>query len=658
MDTVTVEKIGSRWIARASYEQRAIPKSAGFRWDPASKQWYTTDAAVAATLSDPEAAVKLQTEVEAKQAERAATVEASRAATCDITVPCPEGLAYLPYQVAGINCALRHPSTLFGDEMGLGKTIQAIGVMNADESIRKVLVVCPASLKLNWQRELGKWLVREMSTVIAAKPAEVGFADITIINYDIAWKCKDALRTTAWDMLIADEGHYLKNPEAKRTQALLGLEKKKVVEIEPVKARRRIILTGTPIPNRPVEGWPLFHYLDPVEFRSFWGYAKRYCDAQNNGYGWDLTGSANLAELQEKLRASIMVRRLKADVLTELPAKRRAVIELSANGASGAVAKEQEAWERKESTMLTLRAAVELAKASDDPADYAAAVDRLKLAARAAFDELAKLRHDTAVAKIPYVIEHLNSSIEDGGKVVCFAHHHDVINALATEFGDRAVVVSGEVAITARQAAVDRFQSDKSCMIFIGGIQAAGVGLTLTAASHVVFAELDWVPGNITQAEDRCHRIGQRDHVLVEHLVLEGSLDAKMAHTLVAKQEVIAAALDDIEVPALPVQEKERPATEKATQSTLAKEAATFTAEQVSAISAGLRALAAMDGDHARDLNGMGFSRIDCAIGHSLAMSAASHGLTPKQAALGAKLVRKYRRQVPEFAAILVPDVA
>ena len=657
MDTVTVEKIGSRWIARASYEQRAIPKSAGFRWDPERKCWFTTDAAIAAKLATPEAAAALMKQVAEKQAERSATVEASRAASADIHIPCPEGLAYLPYQVAGINYALRRPNVLFGDEMGLGKTIQAIGVINADETIRKVLVVCPASLKLNWQREMRKWLVREMSITIASGQSCVpNFADITIANYDILAKHAATLRAVTWDLIICDEGHYIKNPEAKRTQAVVGKEKKGQVEMPAISARRRMILTGTPIPNRPIEGWPHFHYLDPAEFRSFWGYAKRYCDAQNNGYGWDFTGSANLGELQDKLRGSIMVRRLKADVLTELPAKRRAVIEIAANGASSAVKHEQEAWERKEATMLALRAAVELAKASDDPADYAEAVSRLKGAAKAAFDELAKLRHATAVAKIPYVIEHLNSAIEDGGKVVVFAHHHDVLNALAEEFGDRAVLVSGEVNISERQAAVDRFQTDSTCQVFIGGIQAAGVGITLTAASHVVFAELDWVPGNVTQAEDRCHRIGQRGMVLVEHLVLEGSLDARMAQTLVEKQEVIAAALDDIEaeIPVVPVVEKERPATESATRAKIATEAAKLTAEQVAAISAGLRALAAMDGDYAQELNGMGFSKIDCEIGHSLALAAMGRGLTPRQAALGAKLVRKYRRQVPEFAAVLV----
>ncbi|MGH7248103.1 MAG: helicase-related protein, partial [Pseudomonadota bacterium] len=428
-----------------------------------------------------------------------------------------------------------------------------------------------------------------------------------------------------------------------RTIALLGQEKRGVAVKPALKARRRLGLTGTPIPNRPIEGWPIFHYLAPAEFPSFFGYARRYCAAAQGRYGWDFSGSSNLGELQNKLRASIMVRRLKKDVLTELPAKRRAVIELAANGASSAIANERAAWDRKEETMLALRAALELSKASENAADYAAAVAALKEAAQAAFTELAKLRHDIAVAKVPYVIEHLRNVIEDGSKVVVFAHHHDVIEALATEFGAEATTVYGEVtSMATRQANVDRFQSDPVCKVFIGGIQAAGVGLTLTAASHVVFAELDWVPGNMTQAEDRLHRIGQREMVLVEHLVLEGSLDARMAHILVEKQTVLDQALDveSVEAPVVPVEVRERAATENSSRAKLEAEAAKMTPERIAAIHLGLQMLAGVC-DGARELDGAGFAKIDVQIGHSLADASS---LTARQAALGAKLVNKYRR--------------
>lgn len=643
--SVRIEQIGSRWVVRCAYEDRAIPKSAGCRWDPDRKHWYTSDAAIAAKLADPDIANALLAEVRAREEQRAAAVEASRAGSSDVDIPCPEGLAYLPYQRAGIAAALSRTNVLFGDEMGLGKTIQAIGMINADPTLNKILIVCPAGLRLNWKRELEKWRTRKLTIHIVDSKVWRDDYDITIINYDILTKHAAALRATAWDLVVCDEAHYLKNPDAKRTQAVVGKEKKGVAVIEPIKARRRMLLTGTPIPNRPIEGWTLFHYLDPGEFKSFFGYAIRYADASKGPCGWDFSGSANLPELQDKLRGSIMIRRLKADVLTELPAKRRAVIEIPANDAAHAVKAENEAWERQERTMLGLRTEVELSKASADPADYAAAVGKLKTAMQVAFGEMSRVRHATAVAKIPAVIEHLRNAIEDGSKVIVFAHHHDVIEALATEFGQQAVTLYGEIPMAQRQAVVDRFQTDPTCQVFIGGIQAAGVGITLTAASHVVFAEMDWVPGNVTQAEDRAHRIGQRNMVLVDHLVFEGSLDARMATILVEKQEVLAAALDTVteQAPVVAVAEREHGATESTNRAKIAGEAATMTPERIEAIHSGLQMLAAMDQDHARDLNGMGFSRIDVQIGHSLA---GCWRLTAKQAALGAKLVNKYRRQL------------
>ena len=132
-----------------------------------------------------------------------------------------------------------------------------------------------------------------------------------------------------------------------------------------------------------------------------------------------------------------------------------------------------------------------------------------------------------------------------------FAHHHDVIEQIIAPFGDAAVKLTGEDTAVERQAAVDRFQTDPGCTLFVGSITAAGLGLTLTASSHVVFAELDWVPGNMRQAEDRCHRIGQRDSVLVQYIVMEGSLDAQIAQQLVEKEEIIEQALDIVAAPDL-----------------------------------------------------------------------------------------------------------
>lgn len=316
------------------------------------------------------------------------------------------------------------------------------------------------------------------------------------------------------------------------------------MSFQPIKAKRRVFLTGTPVVNRPIELWPLIQSLDPQGLgKSFWGYASRYCAAHRTRFGLDTSGASNLDELQMRLRASVMVRRLKKDVLTELPPKVRQVIEIPADGMQHLVDAEASAYSGHKAKIDALTARAEQLRASN-PAAYAAAVQELREATSVAFEEMARARHDLAVAKIPAVIEHLDSVVEAAGKVVVMCWHHDVVDAIAARYGRDAVAVTGKVPVEERQAAVERFQTDPTCTVFIGTIKAAGVGLTLTAASTVVFAELWWVPGDISQAEDRCHRIGQRDSVLVQHLVVDGSIDATQAKVIVAKQDVIDRALD------------------------------------------------------------------------------------------------------------------
>jgi SWI/SNF-related matrix-associated actin-dependent regulator 1 of chromatin subfamily A len=240
-----------------------------------------------------------------------------------------------------------------------------------------------------------------------------------------------------------------------------------------------------------------------------------------------------------------MVRRLKKDVLAELPPKRRQVIELPSEGvAKKAASAEMSEWQKHELLLDQLRAAVDSAKEAGNQDEYRRAVADLRGGIGVAFAAMSKVRQATAIAKIPYVIEHVRDAIESG-PVVLFAYHHAVIEKLVEEFGDRCVSFTGRHSATERQGAVDAFQRQDGPPLFIGSIAAAGVGITLTRASHVIFAELDWVPGNMSQCEDRCHRIGQADSVIVQHLVLEGSLDSVMAHKLIQKQEVIDLALDE-----------------------------------------------------------------------------------------------------------------
>jgi SWI/SNF-related matrix-associated actin-dependent regulator 1 of chromatin subfamily A len=626
----------------STYKEKDIPKGAGFRWNPEKKRWWTGDKEKALKLIEyADKETKEALEYIEKLKEKA--LAASRAVDADIEIPCPGGLHYLPFQKAGIAFALERDRVLIADQMGLGKTIQAIGCINAHPHISKVLIICPASLKLNWQRELEKWLVnRELSIQIisGSKNNQIIFdTHIYIINYDI-FKKHRWLKRYYWDILIVDEAHYLKNPKTQRSREIYGYKKN---NIEPVEAKRKLFLTGTPIVNRPIELYPLISYLG--FYMEFWTYARRYCNAQKNDYGWDLSGASNLGELQEKLRTTIMIRRLKEDVLSELPPKIRQIIEVPAEGISAYIKRELSCVRRYEEHKAELLAERDLAKASDNEIEYQKAVERLRALGKIYFDEISKLRHDTAVAKLPSVIVHLEDMLENVDKIVVFAHHKDVIGGIMRAFPEISVKLTGDDSALARQSAVDEFQNNPEIRLFIGSITAAGVGITLTASSNVVFAELDWVPGNISQAEDRCHRISQLNSVLVQHLVVDGSLDAQLAKTVVKKQKVIDKALDK-EIPQIPddsfiteIHREDEVREEKAESLN-----ASFTDNEKSNIVLALRQVASLC-DGARSEDNTGFNKYDALVGKSLI---SQEHLTDKQAWLGKKIVKKYHRQIDE----------
>jgi SNF2 family DNA or RNA helicase len=584
--------------------------------------------------------------LKAQEEHKATSLDLSRATTTDIQVPCPEGIdpdtgkqfAYLPYQRAGIVYAMQRSHTLIGDEMGLGKTIQGIGISNADPTVKSVLIVCPATPKLNWRREWRKWDVKHLTVgVMDAKSKGLTATDVVIINFDVAKKFQDLLRTRTWDLLIIDEAHKVKNPDAQRTVAILGKKatKKKdkktgkmipVPAVEPIAAKRHAYLTGTPIPNRPVELWPMVERLDPNGLgKSFWKFANRYCDAKQTKFGWDFNGASNLDELQELLRATFMVRRLKIDVLKDLPPKRRQVVLVEPDAKGRAlIEKEKVAYEN----------------VSMKPQDGVT------------LSEMSRLRKEVAVYKVPFVIEHVDDMLEGGIEKICiFAHHKEVVDALMAHYGNAAVKIDGRVTkIEDRQAAVDRFQKDPTCKIFVGSILAAGVAITLTAAAYAVFAEIDWVPGNNSQAEDRIHRIGQTLRVLIQYILLEDSLDANMINKIMEKLQIIDAALDKqhdarpavaTEKPKVGVPEPPKQATVKVKG---VETVVVITPEQTAAIHAGLKMLKARcDGAFQED--GAGFAKIDVQFGHSLAMAPR---LSMKQAAYGQKFIRKYQGQLPE----------
>lgn len=576
----------------------------------------------------------------------AAKVAESRATDADVSIACPEGLSFLPYQRAGIAYAMTRQSCLIADEMGLGKTVQAIGVANTMPEAKAILVVCPASLKHNWRAEFRKWNAVKNRTIGIFPRRE----SVTIVNYEQLKK----INPQAWDLLVLDEAHYAKNPTAQRTQECIKHAKL---------AKRVVALTGTPL-DKPKEIYTLLTMLDSAawgppgvkrskeEGRFLFRYTNPTKVWNGSRYITSFEGAANLEELQERLRSSLMVRRLKADVLAELPAKRRQIVVLG---------------EQKDDGF-----------ALNESGDYQEQVDALRKSGKVAFEEISGLRHEQALRKLPKCIEYLTETLqENSDKVVVFAHHKDVIAELEialAPFG--TVTIDGSTPVADRGGIVEAFQTGNA-RVFIGSIGAAGVGLTLTAASRVVFVELDWTPKAMNQAEDRCHRIGQKDTVLVQHLVIDGTLDAKIAKLLVQKQEVADKALDRtlsverpvpapstireeiaftsctclaapdgsnghaswcdmfMQIPAMidaaPVENVSRETPKPA-----------LTETEIAKIHEALRSLAdACDG--ARTKDSQGFNRFDSSFGCALARRPF---LTEKQALAARRMLRKYRGQI------------
>lgn len=528
--------------------------------------WYTRNTRVARRFLrylDPEAR---------QVAEDSRTAfEDSRAASANITVPVRRGLSYYPYQLAGVRWCMERPSVLLSDQMGLGKTIQILGFMNADETIKRVLVICPASLTLNWRDEAKRWLVKPTTVQVVSHASQIPTADrmLLITNFEMLIRGRGgnlhgALLSGAWDLIAVDEAHRLCNQhEAKISQAVLGTPPKRLLngtQTLPVlgilsRAMRRVLATGTPFRNRPREMWPLVHALDPVHFPNEYEFLMRYCGGEDEHHRGrrKFDGSSHLDELQDRLRSKsnngkgMMIRRLKSDVLPELPPKTRQIIALPVpKTAARLVNVELKNYARDRSDIEAALATADMMALRGLHVEYRSAVDKLHAAGKIAFNRIAALRHEVGRAKAPVVVEHLKSMLDGGLEcVLVFAHHHDVIDCLVDGLAKyKPVKITGKETTQQKHDAVRRFQNDTSCRVVVGNIAAAGEGVTLNRASTVVICELTFVPGQIEQVEDRAHRIGQRSAVLVQHLVFDGSVDQRIVKILVEKTRMSEQALD------------------------------------------------------------------------------------------------------------------
>lgn len=451
-------------------------------------------------------------------------------------------------------------------------TIQAVGLINALPEVRNALIIPPASLKKNWFRELNKWLVDKSLSVDVATGPEFPRSNIVIINYDILNRHRAKLRERQWDLVVPDEHHYAKNPDSGRTKELHGgffkPKGEKKFKLEPIPAQRLLMLSGTPLPNRTSDLWTTVRAADPYGLgKDMYEFCKTYAGGYYGSFGEFIKDGEptpeRLRELNVLMKQRFMVRRMKKDVLTQLPEKIRQIVPLPADGLRKKIDEERKAMTdlldayekmvgiRKDISDEDLVNAVFRIK-PETWEKYAKMVDGDLEDIQLPLTRLAQVRQELALAKLPMVVEYARNLVEQGEKIGIFAYHRGVIQGLMEAFPD-AAVIWGDTPMESRrhphrtrQAQQDRYQEDKNCRVFIGQYTAAGVGWTLTQGNHFIAAELTFAPHELLQAEDRFHRIGSEiwDSVWAHHLVVEGSMDDSMVLKLVKKMELIEAALD------------------------------------------------------------------------------------------------------------------
>lgn len=425
-----------------------------------------------------------------------------------------------PFQEVGVGFLEKTQGrAIIADEMGLGKTLQAIAYLELHPELRPAIVVCPASVKYVWQQEFAEATKDQKTIVLSGKSGGplLGDNNIIIINYDIVEARLEQLRAMSPKVVILDESHYIKDPSAKRTKAIRELCSN---------APHIICLSGTPITNRPIEFFSTLNLIDPYLFPNRFKFALRYCNAQKNRWGWDMSGASNLEELNRILAKSIMIRRRKQDVLAELPSKTRVSVPLEIDNK-----KEYQKIEENVVSWIWENEGLEAA-AKATKAEYLVQIEKLKQA--------------SARGKLKSAIRWIADFLDTGEKLILFCTHSEILDKIKKEFQEVSVRLDGSTPQEHRPFLVEMFQKDEGCKLFIGNIKAAGVGLTLTAASNVAFLEFDWVPGVHLQAEDRAHRIGQKENVSVYYLIGKETIDERLVSTLRRKSEVLGQILDGV----------------------------------------------------------------------------------------------------------------
>ena len=434
-----------------------------------------------------------------------------------------------PYQRIGVGFLKVAKRAILADDMGLGKTLQTIALID-EANLSKILIVCPNSLKYVWLNEINKWKLPKKAIIIDKlnqrhPPEFYNKYDVWIINYEkiIIERYYNLLLSRNYDLLVFDEAHNLKNRKSKRSEAANILSKKADYLIE---------ITGTPIMNRTSELWHLLHLLYPNEYKSYWKFVDRYAYVTRNYFGgYEVYGVKNEKKLRKEL-APILIRRLKTEVLKELPEKTIEQIYLDLKP------KQQKYYNAMEEEM-----SIELANdESLDAPTVLAKIIRLKQIAVTPKLLDTSLEFDNA--KYDFVLDILNGTND---KVVIFSQFAKAIKLFAKELnaaGYKVVKYIGEMSLEERDKAITQFQSDDETRVFLATLQAGGVGITLTSANIAIFLDKHWTPAINEQAQDRLHRIGQKKNVLIYELIAKNTIEEYIEQLLESKKDIIQAILE------------------------------------------------------------------------------------------------------------------
>lgn len=413
-----------------------------------------------------------------------------------------------PYQINGRDFLSNNQKACLWDEPGLGKSFQSLSAA-IKLNIKTAIIICPASVRMVWKNECTKL---NLNGVIIKVNEDIKINQFNIFSYEgVTGKFnKKALQINS-DLLLIDEAHYLKSHKSKRTKLILGnyCDGKNSLMI---KNKITWALTGTPMPNNPSELWSVLHALLPDTIiknnkpMNYWEFVNRYCITKNNGFGIQIIGGKNLSELKDRIKGRIL-RRKKNEVLKDLPPIRYHI--LPVEGDLNNITFEEN---------NLIKECLE----KDDPLEH---LKKMKI-------HLASMRKITGMIKVASIIKWVKES--EHKKIVIFAHHREVINQLKKL--ESSVYVDGSCSHNHRIKAVKEFQ-EGTARIFIGQIQSAGTGLTLTAASVLIFVEYSWVPAENRQAADRIHRIGQKDSCLIYFTMIPNSIDEDIIKVIKKKTE-------------------------------------------------------------------------------------------------------------------------